>query len=656
MGRQAFHEKMDQLLLQSMRGLRPGSARRLKLQEDPTIGKVSILRRDASARGTLTIVAGAFLTLLSAALPVTAWGNCTTNGTTVSCDSNPPNPYTSTIGTGPSTAPGTTVTLGPNAQVVVPNGNAISLGNNATINIGSGALVKNTAFNTGGLYGTGGNTIELNNNGTLTVLAGATVYSTGPVSNAEAVAALGVGNTIDNYGTIRADSAGVFFSDTFSGSNTIINEVGGLIQGPSTTASVIGTYASTVNFTNMGSVIGSLNFNGRNDQLHLYTGSSVTGSISDGGGSDALTLNGAGSGTLTSAISNFETLTKQDVGTWTLTGSISGGGSLPLAIAIQGGTLVLTGANTYAGGTTLSGGTLTVGNNSALGTAPLSMASGTALSFLSTGNFMVANNIAIAGDPNFAPPGGTVQILTGMISNGNAPGTLNMQGPGTLVLTGADTYTGGTTLSGGTLTVGNNRALGPGPLSMAAGTTLSFLNNFTFVGNNISIAGDPNFAPPGGTVQFLTGVISDGTAPGTLNTQGPGALVLEGNNSYTGPTTVNAGSLSIDGDQTAAAGPTTVAGGATLGGTGTIGGNVNVASGGTLAPGAASGGIGTLTVNGNLSLASGSILHYVLGEPTVGSALNDLTVVKGNLTLAGTLNVAVNPDGVFEPGIYRIIS
>ena len=118
--------------------------------------------------------------------------------------------------------------VGANAQVVVDNANAISLGNNATITVGSGALVKNSAFNTGGLYGVGRNTIEVNNNSALTVQAGGTVYSAGPISNAEAVAAIGVGNTIDNFGTIRADRAAVFFSDTFSGTNTIINEVGGI--------------------------------------------------------------------------------------------------------------------------------------------------------------------------------------------------------------------------------------------------------------------------------------------------------------------------------------------------------------------------------------------------------------------------------------------
>ena len=40
----------------------------------------------------------------------------------------------------------------------------------------------------------------------------------------------------------------------------------------------------------------------------------------------------------------------------------------------------------------------------------------------------------------------------------------------------------------------------------------------------------------------------------------------------------------------------------------------------------------------------------------VGGPLNDLTIVKGNLVLDGTLNVATPPGGSFDPGVYRVIS
>ena len=144
---------------------------------------------------------------------------------------------------------------------------------------------------------------------------------------------------------------------------------------------------------------------------------------------------------------------------------------------------------------------------------------------------------------------------------------------------------------------------------------------------------------------------------GGLNQIGSGTTVLTGANSYAGPTNVNAGALYVNGDQTAATGATTVASGATLGGVGVVGGNVAIANGGTLAPGGVGPTIGTLTINGDLDLHSGSILNYDFGQNSVvGGPLNDLTVVKGNLTLAGTLNVTTTPGAEFDPGVYRVIS
>src|SRR3546814_4782333 len=87
---------------------------------------------------------------------------------------------------------------------------------------------------------------------------------------------------------------------------------------------------------------------------------------------------------------------------------------------------------------------------------------------------------------------------------------------------------------------------------------------------------------------------------GILNQVGTGTTMRNGANSYAGATNVNAGTLLVDGNQSAATGLTTVASGATLGGIGTIGGDVNVAAGGALAAGSYD--VGTLSVNGSLSL------------------------------------------------------
>ena len=52
---------------------------------------------------------------------------------------------------------------------------------------------------------------------------------------------------------------------------------------------------------------------------------------------------------------------------------------------------------------------------------------------------------------------------------------------------------------------------------------------------------------------------------------------------------------------------------------------------------------------------AGSQLAYDFGAANApGSPLNDVVNVGGNLTLDGTLNVAVTPGGAFDIGLYRI--
>ncbi len=94
--------------------------------------------------------------------------------------------------------------------------------------------------------------------------------------------------------------------------------------------------------------------------------------------------------------------------------------------------------------------------------------------------------------------------------------------------------------------------------------------------------------------------------------------------------------------------------GATLGGTGIIGGDVALDDGAVLAPGRSP---GTLTIDGGLVLAPGAQLDYQFGEAdVVGGPFNDLTIVGGDLTLDGVINVTASPGRSFDPGIYRVIS
>ena len=101
---------------------------------------------------------------------------------------------------GPATASGASVTLQPNAQLAVGNANTISLGDNATIFLGAGAVVSNTATSGAGLWTAGNNTVEFGSNGMLTVSAGAKIQALGTQANGEAVNVMGAGNTILNMG------------------------------------------------------------------------------------------------------------------------------------------------------------------------------------------------------------------------------------------------------------------------------------------------------------------------------------------------------------------------------------------------------------------------------------------------------------------------
>jgi outer membrane autotransporter protein len=171
-----------------------------------------------------------------------------------------------------------------------------------------------------------------------------------------------------------------------------------------------------------------------------------------------------------------------------------------------GGTLTLTGVNTYSGGTTVSGGTLSLTNGSAIGTGLLGLGPGTTLDL--NGSFTLGNAITIAGDPTFNVGAGNSSIVSGVIADGELPGDLVKTGAGTLTLTAVNTYTGPTTIAGGTLLVDGSIAnsavtVQSGTILGGRGTVGGTINAGTIdlrrggqVGNTLTIAGD-YFGVPG---------------------------------------------------------------------------------------------------------------------------------------------------------------
>lgn len=141
---------------------------------------------------------------------------------------------------------------------------------------------------------------------------------------------------------------------------------------------------------------------------------------------------------------------------------------------------------------------------------------------------------------------------------------------------------------------------------------------------------------------------NDITGSGGLTKAGTGQLTLGGQNSYTGPTIVDGGILSVTGSIVS---PTTVNKSGTLAGTGRTG-DVTINAGGTLMPGTLQS-PGTLTIQGNLVLATASS-YLVQVTPTTAGRSN----VTGTATLApqssATLSIA---SGNYTPGTsYTVLS
>ncbi len=258
--------------------------------------------------------------------------------------------------------------------------------------------------------------------------------------------------------------------------------------------------------------------------------------------------------------------------------------------------------------------------------------------------------------------------------------TLQKSGPGTQVLTASIagnslSYTGNTIVSQGILRLAANDRLPDTAPSTNVVVGDSALNAFLDLnGYNDTINGlhgtasgtvHSNGGQLGGVANSVltlrgtatpaldatfSGSLRNNTDTGTstlaITKTGSGTQILAGTNTYTGATTISAGTLLINGNNSAATGAISVASGATLGGSGSLGGALNVADGGILAPGTGS---GTLTTNTSVAFNDLSVLNYdFLGtDQTVGGVNNDLFTGVTTLTLDGVLNVSETVAGSF---------
>jgi len=261
-------------------------------------------------------------------------------------------------------------------------------------------------------------------------------------------------------------------------------------------------------------------------------------------------------------------------------------------------------------------GTVTVGN-AASGTLLVTWGSLTVYSSVTLGR-------AAGSQGTVTMSGGTLQPKSSLSP---ITITIGQSGTGTFNLTDSGLLTVGSAGTG-TVTIANQTG-SVGTLNLGTGGNAGTLEAGTVTGGNgtatvnFNQSGNYTFAPT------LSGTLA-------VNSIGTGTTTLTGTNTYTGETKVSAGTLYVNGDNSAAIGDVTVSGG-TLSGIGKIGGDITVQSGGTISPGTSTNISGSpyLLVN-NLALLSGSTaLFNIAGDNVFGQIGSSSGLsVTGNVTFS----------------------
>lgn len=462
------------------------------------------------------------------------------------------------------------------------------MGSNATYNVSNGnTVVIDNTIGDGGNAGFAG-TFTKGGAGTLTFTAnntytGQTTISGGvlQIGNGGTTGAI-LGDVVNNSSLVFNRSNTLTYGGTISGSGGVTQAGGGVLTLSGTNSYMGGTTINSGTLAisadaNLGDAAGSVTFNGG----ILQTLSSITTSR-------PIALNGTGTILTNSLTTNI------------FSGAITGAGGLTKTGL---GTLILTGNNSYSGNTVINVGILQVGNGGTTGNI-----SGTVMD---NGSLIFAR----ADQVNF---GGTI----------SGTGSVTQMGGSVLQLTGTNTYSGGTKILGGTLAISSDTNLGAasGPLTFGSGATLLTLAGIT---SNRAVTLNEG----GGVIDTnnfdstLNGAIS---GSGSLTKNGSGTLTLKGAGSYSGGTSINAGTIAVGNPKALGTG------------------DVNVSEAGTLE---ATGSAKTIQIGGNYSQGGGSqpllvgprvpsfggTLNLRLGGPAPGQY--DSLHIAGSATLGGTLNL-----------------
>ncbi len=411
--------------------------------------------------------------------------------------------------------------------------------------LGSGNYIFNTAASTPSTLSSpvnlGSNTLTLSPNATSAALTLSGIISgTG-------------GSLISNTGTATLSNA-----NTFTGGVTLTS--------------------GTLNINNaaaLGTTAGTFSING--GTIDNTSGASITTSNypQSWGGDFAFTgTNALNLGTGPVAMSAARQVTVNS-GTLTVGGIISGN-TFGLTKA-GNGTLALGGVSTFNGGVNINGGTLQMitGTNRLASTNAVTLANTAGVTFNLNNFSQTIGSIAGGGLTGGNISLGTATLTTGGDNSNTSfdgiisgtSGSIVKAGSGSFTLTNANTYTGGTTLNAGTLNINNAAALGTGTFTINGGTVdntsgaaITNSNNnvqtwggdFIFTGtNNLNMGTGAVAMSAGRTLNINAGTLTiGGIVSGSgfaLTKSGNGILALQGVNTYSGGTVINAGVITVNG-------------------------------------------------------------------------------------------------------------
>ncbi|MCK9376583.1 MAG: hypothetical protein M0P73_10575 [Syntrophobacterales bacterium] len=535
------------------------------------------------------------------------------------------------------------------------SGGSVTISNEGAIAL-TGTLAHGIVAVSSGQYGAGA--ITITNYGTGSIL-GATdgttpIYLVG-----------GSQNTIYNYGSITATGEPVQGSYRYFYQNGTLKAGSLSVDNKFTNTGTLTAGSIVVNpggiFTQSGGTLavssdsapggGALNIN--SGTLQASGGSHTLGNDLKVSGDFA--LGGTNNFTLVGAVDlggATRTITVTNPGDTNLSGSISNGG---LSIDnTGGGSLTLSGANTYTGITTLNSGTLLAGNNKAFNPtdgAELIIKGGT----IGASAPVITINIPVMIDSDFNM-GGPVGTNLKLTSDMNLSGfLLTHSGAGNDILSGDLTCSAvagtGICVTGGTLNLtGNN--VNYVATSTVKGGTLNLQGAANYTGDNVVSGGilnmnsAVNHGRAGGTNTITGGIVNmSGTEATYLNdsTVTGGVLNLSAG-TYNGKLDLGAnGTFNYTGGAFAPTGGANMTAGA--------GSTITLASGLHLNLGAGN----TMTHNGTFNIGSGSRLTGTVignggGTTTVNGTVIGDVINNGTLMGSGTISGNFTSNGIVNPG------